>query len=258
DPLVRAGGGGGRPRDGVHLPGVEPGEDPRARGARRPAGRRDHRGRRHGDRAARSRAGCSRLGGSGREAAFDRVASAVERRRSLPGDPERVAEEEGGLDFEDELLRVLALVELVRTLSVADGRLELVEPVGHEGEGAVANRTGTGVDLGNERCEEAAPGVRAAAAGATTSSSKSARAVSIVASWSSSFDPKWAKSPLLLMPTASASRAIESPSSPSTVASLAASRRIASRLRSPSERRLRGAGAACGGFTLDKLARPFV
>ena len=48
-----------------------------------------------------------------------------------------------------------------------------------------------------------------------------------------------AKRPLLLMPTASASRAIESPSRPSTVASFAASWRIALRLRSPSLRRRR-------------------
>ena len=42
----------------------------------------------------------------------------------------------------------------------------------------------------------------------------------MVASWSSSFEPKCAKRPLLLIPTASASRPIESPSMPSTVASL--------------------------------------
>ena len=45
--------GGGSRRHGLHLRGVEPGGDPQARIARRPAGRRDHRGRRHGHRAAR-------------------------------------------------------------------------------------------------------------------------------------------------------------------------------------------------------------
>ena len=43
----------GGARDGLHLPGVEPGEDPRARRARRPAGRRDRRGRGHRHRRGR-------------------------------------------------------------------------------------------------------------------------------------------------------------------------------------------------------------
>ena len=42
---------------GLHLPGVEPGGDPRARRAGGPAGRRDHQGGRHGPRAARPGAG---------------------------------------------------------------------------------------------------------------------------------------------------------------------------------------------------------
>src|SRR5438067_148690 len=69
-----------------------------------------------------------------------------------------------------------------------------------------------------------------------TSSSNIALAASIVASCSSSLEPKCANSPLLLIPTAPARRASDSPSSPSTVASRAASRRIAARLRSPSDR----------------------
>ena len=70
-------------------------------------------------------------------------------------------------------------------------------------------------------------------AGAITSATNIAAAWSTVASWSSSFEPKWAKSPLLLMPVASASLAIESGSRPSWVASAAAVSRIACLVRSP-------------------------
>ena len=73
--------------------------------------------------------------------------------------------------------------------------------------------------------------VGASCAGSITCSWNSACAVSIVASWSSSFEPKCAKSPLLLIPTASARRLIDRPEMPSIVASCAASCRIASRLR---------------------------
>ena len=59
----------------------------------------------------------------------------------------------------------------------------------------------------------------ASRAGAITSRTNSSAAWSTVASWSSSFEPKWAKRPLLLMPVASASRPIESGSRPSSVAS---------------------------------------
>ena len=72
-----------------------------------------------------------------------------------------------------------------------------------------------------------------------------AAAASIVANCSSSLEPKWANSPLLLMPTCSARRPIERPSRPSTVASCAAASRIAARLLSPSERGRRC--GCCGG-----------
>src|SRR2546430_5415432 len=68
---------------------------------------------------------------------------------------------------------------------------------------------------------------------------KSDSAASTVASCSSSLEPKCAKTPLLLMPTAWARRPIESRSIPSTVASRVASPRIAPRLRTPSPRGLR-------------------
>ena len=54
-------------------------------------------------------------------------------------------------------------------------------------------------------------------------------------------EPKCAKMPLLLMPVAAATFPIDRPSSPSTVASDAAARRIAARVRSPSARGCRGA-----------------
>jgi len=50
---------------------------------------------------------------------------------------------------------------------------------------------------------------------ARTAATNIAAAWSTVASWSSSFDPKWAKRPLLDIPVASASRPIDSGSSPS-------------------------------------------
>src|SRR5262252_744661 len=79
----------------------------------------------------------------------------------------------------------------------------------------------------------------------------------------SCLEPKWANRPLLLMPTASARRLIDSPSIPSTVARRAASRRIASRLRAPSLRCLRvrlpsRVSAGDSLISLDKLARTFV
>src|SRR4051812_2374217 len=57
-----------------------------------------------------------------------------------------------------------------------------------------------------------------APAGSMTSSSKIALAASIVASCSSSLEPKCANSPLLLIPTAAARRPSDRPPSPSTVA----------------------------------------
>ena len=67
----------------------------------------------------------------------------------------------------------------------------------------------------------------ASRAGAITSSTNIAAAWSTVASCSSSFEPKWAKSPLLLIPVASARRPIDSGSRPSSVARDAATSRIA-------------------------------
>ena len=55
DPLVRDAGERGRSRNRLHLPGVEPGEDPRARVPRRSSGDRDHRGRGHRHRPPGSR-----------------------------------------------------------------------------------------------------------------------------------------------------------------------------------------------------------
>src|SRR5438094_3862998 len=76
-------------------------------------------------------------------------------------------------------------------------------------------------------------------------------AASTVASCSSSLEPKCVYTPLLLMPTASASRPIESPSIPSTVARRAASPRIAPRLRTPSLRRLRLSGTSASKIRTD-------
>ena len=56
------------------------------------------------------------------------------------------------------------------------------------------------------------------------------------------YDPKWAKTPLLLIPRRVASRPIVSPPRPSTDARSAAARRIAARVRSPSERSARTVG----------------
>ena len=60
-------------------------------------------------------------------------------------------------------------------------------------------------------CRSCSMPVGAAMAGSITVSVKRVLAVSIVASCSSSLEPKWANRPLLLIPTASASRPIERP-----------------------------------------------
>ena len=83
----------------------------------------------------------------------------------------------------------------------------------------------------------------AASAGATTSSAKIRPASWTVASCSSCLEPKCAYRPLLLMPIAAARFPIDSPSSPSTVASDAAARKIAPRVRCPSARGRREARA---------------
>ena len=70
-----------------------------------------------------------------------------------------------------------------------------------------------------------------------TVSTKISRAASIVASCSSSLEPKWANRPLLLMPSSLASRPIVMPSIPSTGASCTAVSRIDSRVRRPRSRR---------------------
>ena len=71
----------------------------------------------------------------------------------------------------------------------------------------------------------------------TTASEKIARAARIVASCSSSFDPKCANSPLLLIESSWASRPIVTPSSPSTDARSTARRSTVRRVSSP--RRIR-------------------
>ena len=162
--------------------------------------------------------------------------------------------------------------------------LDVAEPAAHERERAVAHRARMRVQLGYHRGEEAAArvdvflhvphvvvdeGVAAArcrseprAPGRPPARRRGRSRVSIVASCSSSLEPKWAKRPLLLIPTASASRPMESPSMPSTVASCAALRRIALAAA------LAVAPALAGGRSqihshpnihlLDNLARPFV
>src|SRR6185503_4750200 len=70
-------------------------------------------------------------------------------------------------------------------------------------------------------------------AGLMTSRMKIARAASTVATCRSSFEPKCAKRPLLLIDSSSASRPIVRPSSPSAEAMWTAVSRIALRVRSP-------------------------
>ena len=72
---------------------------------------------------------------------------------------------------------------------------------------------------------------------------KIAAAARTVETWSSSLEPKWAKSPLLLISISEASRPIERPSSPSTEATFTAAWRIARRVRSPLTRRPSGTTA---------------
>src|ERR1035441_5379993 len=80
----------------------------------------------------------------------------------------------------------------------------------------------------------------AASAGCTTSSAKIRAASATVASWSSVLEPKCACRPLLLIPTAAATLAMDKLSSPSTATRAAAARTMALRVRSPSPRDRRG------------------
>jgi hypothetical protein len=76
----------------------------------------------------------------------------------------------------------------------------------------------------------------AASAGRMTSSSNIRAASATVASWSSCLEPKYEDRSLLLMPSTAARWPRDRPSSPLTVASVAATRKIVSRVRSPSAR----------------------
>ena len=160
----------------------------------------------------------------------------------LRRDEERVREQQVGVELERELLRHprprRSRPRPARPSPPARGA-SIHSPTTCER--PVAHRARVGVHLGEDRREEAAAREdcrprRAPGSAPTRARSRSmpvggggrrvdhvlrkiAAAVSIVASWSSSFEPKCAKSPLLLMPTASARRAIERPASPSTVAS---------------------------------------
>ena len=194
------------------------------------------------------------------EPPVDRAAGTVERLRILRHDEHGVREQEIRVDSNAELLGILVGIDRALGLGILHRLREAAGPRPRPLQRAIAHRPRMSVHLGEHRGEEAAPGktpsstwprkrsestrsrsipVGAVSAGSSTSSLKIALAVSIVASCSSSLEPKCAKSPLLLIPTASARRPIESPLSPSTVASCAASRRIALRLRSPSARFLR-------------------
>src|SRR3954451_18994083 len=132
----------------------------------------------------------------------------------------------------------LATVEGLDGLSIA----RLAEHVGMRKSGVFAPLKLKG-DLQLATIEAAAelydrevtrPGMAAAIPGRVTSRSYSSAAASMVASCRSPFNLRGANTPLFLMPTCSASRAIDRPSSPSTVASWVAAVRMACRLRAPS------------------------
>ena len=89
------------------------------------------------------------------------------------------------------------------------------------------------------------PGSWSSSAPRMTRCTKIAAAARTVAICSSSFEPKWANSPLLLISRWVARRPIVSPSSPSTEAMLTAAVRIARRVLSP--RTLRPSGSAEAG-----------
>src|SRR5829696_9217899 len=110
----------------------------------------------------------------------------------------------------------------------------------------------------------ASPGSCPSSAGRTTRCVKIAPAARTVEIWSSSLEPKWANSPLLLMLSSVASRPIDRPSRPSTDATLTAAWRIARRVLSPLTLRPSGtAGAVCSSdrsvrIVTHKVARSFV
>src|SRR5947209_4038295 len=82
-------------------------------------------------------------------------------------------------------------------------------------------------------------------------------ASSTIASCSSSLEPKWAKSPLLLMPSSLASRWSDTYSRPSADASRAAWLRIAWRVRAPRTRRP-SVSSSAAIVTRCSIARPIV
>ena len=157
---------------------------------------------------------------------------------------ERIAHRQERVELEGELCRIDRRVELTKAPRILDRSDEQAHPVVSDLRDPVAHRAGPGIELGSHGGEETASGEHApthmreeslaqsleprqdpsgcANAGARTSSSKISWAVSIAASWSSSFEPKWANRPLLLIPMWSASLPIERPSIPSIVASWAA------------------------------------
>ena len=188
-----------------------------------------------------------------------------------------------GLDAGVELAGLLRLADLARRGTPRNWRTSSVTIVAHR-------VVRPAVELGLDGVEEAAaarrprrgssPASRSSSAssrarprgsqrdGPTTWSTKRRRAASIVASCSSSLEPKCANSPLLLMPSSVASRPIVRPSRPSTEARSAAAWRIDSRVRvaaAPAAVGLvvgggLGAGERLevfGGIRQKKVARPF-
>jgi hypothetical protein len=132
-----------------------------------------------------------------------------------------------GLDLEDELVGVLARVDCSLVLRIANGTGQPTEPVVQESDESISDRSRLGVDLGRHGCEKAAPreGVGLdlvqVALGEPLQTLESARRTrgglqdEPVEDLVRPLDgrelkvllrAKWANSPLLLIPTASASR----------------------------------------------------
>ena len=144
-------------------------------------------------------------GGDGRTPHLDRLRGVVKQEGG-------VRHQQVGVELKRELVGSFG-PELAGGLSLRDELCELVGPVALEPGNAFPDQSGVCVELGGSGSEEAAAGkarrsrwerncsqstsifasgVVASLAGATTSASKISPAVSIVASWSSSLEPKWA------------------------------------------------------------------
>src|SRR5215212_2802214 len=97
-----------------------------------------------------------------RDPPANRGARALEDLWALAEHPEGVGEQQRGLDLEDQLIDVLAFVDLPPRLGLDRLFAQAKGPAAHEGRDPVAHAARAGVELAQDRREEAAAGEDAA------------------------------------------------------------------------------------------------